>query len=128
MKPSDFKLGQRLWHVPAQRYDKTKNGEWHVVKRIGRKWVTAGLEDRDYTDRRFDPEDMYVDGGGYSPPGRYYLTKEEYDERVARNKVLHELREYVTYGTCERSCKLSSQRLREILNELKGEPQDTAPE
>lgn len=73
MSPTDFTAGQRVFVENAERYRRNTGAapmlaERAVVK-VGKRWVT--LEDGD----RFDPEDMWIDAGDYSPTHRVWLTE-----------------------------------------------------
>lgn len=124
MKVSDFKVGQKLCYVQFghRRNEKPQVLE-HVVIKVGRQWVTACepcMEGKPWMAERFKPETMTADGNGYASPGKYYLTEEQYRSEIESNKAWRELQEFVQCGSRVCKTKLSAQRIREILNELKG--------
>lgn len=68
---SQIKVDQELLYVPNHG----RNAPCMVtVKTVGRKWIT--LSNR----LRIDINTLVADGGGYSSPGKCYLTKEEYED------------------------------------------------
>lgn len=67
-----FKVGQELWCV----YNDRRIGQQHttVVQKVGRKWIELS------NCHRMNAETMMLDGGNYSPPGRCFLSREEFEE------------------------------------------------
>jgi hypothetical protein len=68
-----YQVGQKLWYVPNRRYSQP---EWVTIEKVGRKWLSVGRR------LRLDAETLQADGGGYSSPGRAYLTQEEHSTAV----------------------------------------------
>lgn len=78
-------IGQKLWLVPIRGF-----GQPHevTVGRLGRKWAYIG-EGR--SEQAFDPDSGYLDGKGYSSPGRLYRSQEHYEDMVAAEKAWQRL-------------------------------------
>jgi hypothetical protein len=72
----EFKVGQSLWFAPSARWAGAPRSV--VISKVGRKWITLGDEGR------MDPETMRMDGEGFSSPGRCYLTRQDWEDAVAR--------------------------------------------
>ena len=64
----DFKVGQELFWVDRMR----KINRAVTVEKIGRKWVYLSNH------HRIDHETMEADSGGYSSPGKCYLSEQAY--------------------------------------------------
>jgi hypothetical protein len=80
----NLKVGDKLWYTRNDtRWGKD---EWLEVTKVGRKLATLSSGYRiDVTD-----DDGWVDGEGYSSPGRVWRTQEEWHEHV-RSQALHDL-------------------------------------
>jgi hypothetical protein len=76
--------GQALWWVPQRNRHEEPRGV--TVTKVGRTW--AQLDNR----HRIDVDTLVADGGDHSPPGRCYLSKKEYDEKVARERAWSDLK------------------------------------
>lgn len=79
----DFTVGQNLWFQPFDtRWD---SGKEVKVTKIGRAWVhtTGGY--------RFNPESMIANGEGFSSPGRFYQSKDAYEEHAAAGALHRQL-------------------------------------
>lgn len=61
-------VGQKLWFVPHARYMGAEREV--VVESVGRKWAAIG------DGYRVDVSTLFLDGRGYSSPGRCYLSRE----------------------------------------------------
>lgn len=87
-----LKVGDNVFFVPREKY----NGQprFCEITKIGRKWAEF---DRG---RRFDINTLEVDGGGYQSPGRIYLTKEEYDNKVKTQLLWIKLKELTSLYCC----------------------------
>lgn len=78
-----IKVGQQLWFVPWEVRLRDR-AAYETVTKIGREWVTmSGANPHRF--RKGDPR-MRADGRGYSSPGSYYLSREAYEQEVARNE------------------------------------------
>lgn len=119
MKTKDFSIGQELFYVPSANRGGSKIPAHHVVKKVGRKWVTAGLADSGWADEKFSPETMQADGGGYSSPGTYYLNDCAYREKLADEAAWAELKDWMGYRTRPSGLKAAS--IRAALDNLKAE-------
>jgi len=87
-----IEVGQQLWYVPHyRRYD---NSTFVTVSKIGRKWAT--VEPARYP--RFDLVTLRADGGGYSIPGTYWLSKEDCDEATLAFDLWQQLKRAVEYS------------------------------
>lgn len=83
-----IKVGQKLWMVPRERY--LGAPRFVTVTKVGRTW--AHIDCHSY---RVGLKSMKIDGGEYTSPGRCYLTKEEHDRELERERVWRELRKLV---------------------------------
>lgn len=119
MKTTDFSVGQELFYVPNANRGGSKLPANHVVKKIGRKWVTAGLPDSEWANERFTPETMQADGGNYSSPGSYYLSDNIYRENLADDAAWAELSEFMRYRSRPSGLKAAS--IRAALDKLQAE-------
>lgn len=92
MADAPFSVGQTIYYARVKQYPR---GEIdlipEVITAIGRKWATIGRAGR------FDMQTRMVDGGGYSSPGRIYLSVEEYETRVANAKAWAALERAIRY-------------------------------
>lgn len=68
-----LQVGQKLFYVSSSRW-RTNPTRWLAITKVGRKWAYLENGDRVYV------ETLFVDGAGYSTPGRCYLTEEEYQK------------------------------------------------
>lgn len=85
MKPSDFTVGQKLVAVYTLNRKDPRVAEV-MVTGIGRVWVTY---DDGIRRPRFDPEDMSIDGGNFTSPGRVFLSMDEFAQARRRAKLRH---------------------------------------
>jgi len=87
-----FEAGQKLWFVPAQKY----NGEPKEVEiaRVGRKWLILSSHNMRHGSR-VDMNNLYLDGHGYSSPGRCYLSKETWEAEQKMESTWYEFKELV---------------------------------
>jgi len=83
---SEVTIGQQLWFVPDRR---PSGSGYDTVAKIGREWVTMSGHNP-YRFRKDDPK-MRADGKSYSSPGRYYLSKEAYEEESRLNRRFQNL-------------------------------------
>lgn len=98
-----LKVGDRVLFVPNDR--RYREPTWLDVVKVGRKWVY--LSQRDF---RLATDDMIVDGGQYSSPGRCYRSEEEYAAQLLRRAQWQQIREFVDrrYGTPPDGCDLEA--------------------
>ncbi len=71
-----LQVGQKLWFVGSHRHSGDPCEV--IVEKIGRKWATI-----DKMADRIDIETLVADGNGYSSPGRCYLSRAEYESKIA---------------------------------------------
>lgn len=112
MNPSDFKVGQQIfteWRNRSKPY-----AQMETVSKVGRKWVE--FMNGQY---RFDPETMIIDSGGYTSPGRVWLTEDDYKNHVLRHHVWQEL--YKLASRYIPPDHLSIEQMNLIIHVLKGE-------
>ncbi len=81
-------VGQKLWMVPYQRHLGVPM--FVQVTKVGRKWAEISL--RGY---RISLNKLIIDGGGYTSPGRCYLTKEEHEAEVKLHAAWARLRSFM---------------------------------
>ena len=90
MDTDDFHIGQEVYVVH-------NGGRGHkdsckaTITKIGRRWINYECRNKSWLSGRFDPEDMWVDGKGYSSPGKVYLSQEDFDESTLRNKAYRDM-------------------------------------
>lgn len=72
-----YKVGDVLWFEPAR---KGYQGKEVKVEKVGRTWTYIS------NGKRIDASGL-ADGGAYSPPGKCYASKEEYQQKVDLNKA-----------------------------------------
>lgn len=80
-------VGQELWYVPSDARQHSQAQAVRVTK-VGRKW--ADLEPP-YLGR-VNIETLWLDGGGYASPGRCWLSVDEYEATVARERLWRDFR------------------------------------
>lgn len=89
MEGKTLKVGQKLWWVPSgRRHDEQKEV---TVLKVGRKWATLD------NCHRIDIWMMIADGGGYSPPGSCYFSREEHEKKLALSREWGRLKLDLTY-------------------------------
>jgi hypothetical protein len=71
----DFQVGQTVIFVGAHRHN--AGAKEMKITKIGRKWLSL---ENGY---RVDRETLAADGAGYVSPGRAYVTREEYEAKLA---------------------------------------------
>lgn len=71
--PHNFQVGQSLYLVPNRGCGYRCSGVVSISK-VGRKWATLD------NDSKMDLQTLDIDGGGYSSPGKCYLSEQEYIE------------------------------------------------
>ena len=59
------------------------------ITKVGRRWITIG---EGYTATRFDADTMWIDGKGYSSPGKIYPSESEYLAQTETRKAWDALR------------------------------------
>lgn len=83
-------VGQQLWWVPnhCRHSDKPK---FVTVEKVGRKWAQLSSNDR------IDVVTLVADGNGhgYTSPGSCYLTREEYESKLAKNRAWLKLHTFI---------------------------------
>lgn len=79
-------VGQELWYVPADARDRGRSCTVRV-RSIGRKWAQV-----DGWLGQINIETWFVDGGGYSSPGRCWLNREAWEAEQRRLAAWDELR------------------------------------
>lgn len=84
---SELTIGQKLWWVGSnyRRHDHDQ-GEATVTK-IGRKWAELSFSWRAL---RIDKNTLIADGGGYTSPGRCYLSRDHFEAAEHVRKVWDE--------------------------------------
>lgn len=78
-----FKVGQEVIRVGSGFYARTHGGalpsiDTFVITKVGRSWVTVKTG---RYETRFNKATMIEDGRGYTPGGRFYLTREDYERK-----------------------------------------------
>lgn len=116
--PHNIEVGQKLFFVRGINRSKygNNNDYWVTVEKIGRKW--AKLSDH----CQVNLENLVVDGGRYSSPGRCYLSDTEYFKEREKSELWGSIWRFVRNqrGTPD----LPTETLKEIAGLLKIEPSD----
>ena len=86
-----LQVGQRLWFVPKDTRFRKPN--WVEIEKIGRKWATLGRNAG-----RVDMNTLYLDGQGYTSPGRCYLSEEEWQDAQRAEDVWRRFVQQINYG------------------------------
>lgn len=81
-------VGQQLWWVPnhCRHSDKPK---FVTVEKVGRKWAQLSSNDR------IDVVTLVADGKGNTSPGLCYLTREEYQAKLVKNRAWMKLHAFI---------------------------------
>lgn len=79
--------GQTLFFVPSHL--RRREASDVEVTKVGRKWAQLS------NGHRIDVETMRVDGGGYTSPGRCWVSREDYEREVLRNQAWRALRDAI---------------------------------
>ena len=82
-----LKVGDKLWFKAMVGW---RRDEEVTVERVGRKWLHISNGDR------CDRETLLADGRGYSPPGKLWQSKDEYDRHANRLDRWSEFQRKVT--------------------------------
>ncbi len=83
-KENGWTVGVKVFVVETMRGMAGKTYHATVVK-VGRTWVTF-QQDGTGLQERFDHASMWIDGKGYSSPGRVYLSEQDYLDDTERRK------------------------------------------
>lgn len=111
MRPSDFKVGQKLVAVYSLNRQEPMVRDVCVVG-VGRKWVGFEEIDARYPSRdRFDPFSMQIDGGQRTSPGRVYLDRDDYARERRAAKLRHAIRDAINRGDALRRLSLENLEL-----------------
>ena len=78
--PHNLKVGDTLFHVPNHYYGREAPGAEVTITKVGRKWAHVGVG---WGAGKVHIETLCVDGGGYSSPGRCYLSSGHYEAHMA---------------------------------------------
>lgn len=78
-----YKVGDKYFYAPNQ--NTTCTARYVTVTKVGRKWVE--LAGGHGWMLRVKADNVDVDGGGYSSPGRLYRNEEEYNQAVKRDRL-----------------------------------------
>ena len=106
-----YTVGQELWYEPGHTH--TGLGRVVRVQKVGRKWVTLG--DHWFPDRyRVKVDEVAVDGGDYSSPGRLWNSKQECREyrelerewKALRNALTRDMPESLTLESLNEAKRL----------------------
>lgn len=106
-----LQAGDKLWFVGS----KGRRQEEAVVVSVGRKWAKLTMGDRE--DYRMDISSGYIDGGDYSPPGRCYASKEEYDGIANLDNLWNVTCAYFGYDfrKASRPARLTKEQMEQII-------------
>ena len=109
----DLKVGDQVIFAPSRYTQISSPNEFKTltITSIGRKWV--------YTNHqyRFNKKTLLIDAGGYSQPGKIYLSKEKYLEQIKKEKAWNNIRTLVNsrYSPPENIDYQSLENIAEIL-------------
>jgi len=73
-----YTIDQTLWFVPQDRRCKHQS-RYDTISKVGREWVAMKSGHR----FRIDDPHRQADGKGYSSPGSFHLSKDDWDRQVA---------------------------------------------
>jgi hypothetical protein len=110
-----FHEGQELFYVPERRSGESSAV---VVHKVGRKWVHIKWGYQMMCRSRFDPNTGECDGGGFSSPGRVYLSQEIYEREKKANSLWKLLRKAMLNSLHNRPNKLSGESIQHAANIL----------
>jgi hypothetical protein len=93
--PYNLQVGKEIFRVSTHR----NGGDNHYRKivKVGRKWVIT--ENSYGSQEQVSMENLRADGGGYSSPATYYLSFEEYNEKLEKDKIWQRIRDKFFYST-----------------------------
>lgn len=117
MNVHNLKVGQELyWTTTVNRSRYGGNDCWVTIEKVGRKWAHL------INGHRIELENLIADGGGYSSPGRCYMTREEVVEERKVNKLWQKIKNdtrYLQSPDCsyEDLCKITALLKLEIEDE-----------
>ena len=77
-----LEVGQKLWVVWSSKHRSPCSVE---VEKVGRKWAEIP------NGYRINLETLYIDGRGYTSPGRCYLSKKQYEQEKAVDEAWWDL-------------------------------------
>jgi hypothetical protein len=111
MDETQLKVGQTLYFASGQQWIPSGNV---TVTRIGRKWAYLS------NGRRMSKESFVVDGVGFTSPGCCWLSKEEHDAQLGRQRTWASI--WALVGSARRApAHLTIEELQAIEGLLKGE-------
>lgn len=85
--PHNLKVGQKLWFVGARGF----RNEYEVeIINVGRVYASISRAGRIFLDT------LLVDGGGYSSPGRCYLSRDAWDAEKSRDLAWANIRSAIS--------------------------------
>lgn len=70
----EYTVGQKLWFAPTQKW--LGKPREVTIEKVGRKWLTLSNA------YRVSVDDLTIDGGNASSPGRCYLSEQEHRDAV----------------------------------------------
>lgn len=83
--------GDKFWYVARNLRYSERGYEVEVVK-VGRKWVYLS------NDKRVEKGETWVDGAGYSSPGRLWESEAAWRESVEVSSLLRKIQDRCQYG------------------------------
>lgn len=86
-----MKIGDKFWYVTNSVRGSERGYEVEVVK-VGRKWVYLS------NDQRVEKGETWVDGAGYSSPGRLWESEAAWRESVEVSSLLCKIQKRCQYG------------------------------
>ena len=89
--PHNIQVGQELWFVPS-RYGNERSEFGVKVEKVGRIWAEVIRYGRVL---RIHLEDLHVDGGNYSSPGRVYLDRAVWDLENKQGELWSAIRKHI---------------------------------
>lgn len=108
-------VGQELWFSPTVNLHHRPDSFAVTITKIGRRWanITRGLG-------RVDVNTLWVDGAGYTSPGRCWLSKDDWETEQLRQLAWRELEDFVRSN--HRAPPVSEPVIREAIKLLTGTP------
>lgn len=82
-----FTVGQQLYWAGMNNL---RTHGYVTAEKVGRKWVQLS------NGHRINRETMRADAGHYTSPGRCYLSKDDYDNEMLRDRLTRRLKEAIS--------------------------------
>lgn len=111
-----WQVGMQVFVVRGDRPSNLRTSTETITK-IGRKWVTLG---EGWADEQFDAETGWLNGKGYSSPGRVWASEDEYRLSLATEQAWTAMKRDMPWNAPSHLTLDDIQRIRAI---IEGTPQ-----